>query len=44
VFAFALGLMIGLGLGLIAIGFLALGAYDRGYETAARRRREWSSA
>ena len=36
--SFALGLMIGVELGLIVAGFLAIGAYDRGYDAAERRR------
>jgi hypothetical protein len=38
---FALGLMIGLALGLIVIGFLAIAAYQRGYEDAIGRRKHW---
>lgn len=36
---FAFGLLIGLALGLIVIGFLAIGAYDRGRDDVGRRRR-----
>jgi hypothetical protein len=38
---FAAGLMIGLALGLIIIGFLAIAAYQRGYEEAVGKRRVW---
>jgi Tfp pilus assembly protein PilV len=38
---FALGLMLGLALGLIVIGFLAIAAYQRGYEDAFGRRKQW---
>lgn len=40
-FVFVLGLMVGLALGLIVIGFLAIAAYQRGYEDAFGRRRQW---
>lgn len=40
-FVFALGLMLGLALGLIVIGFLAVAAYQRGYEDAFGRRKQW---
>jgi len=36
VMTFAAGLMIGLALGLIVIGFLAVAAYQRGYQEAAQ--------
>lgn len=32
------GLVIGAAFGLIVIGFLSIGAYDRGYEAALRER------
>ncbi|MBI2774296.1 MAG: hypothetical protein HYX56_07385 [Chloroflexi bacterium] len=38
---FAAGLMIGLALGLIVIGFLAVAAYQRGYQAAVGRRKVW---
>jgi hypothetical protein len=38
---FAMGLMLGIALGLIVIGFLAVAAYQRGYEDAFGRRRQW---
>jgi hypothetical protein len=37
--AFLLGLVIGVALGLVVIGFLAVGAYERGYDAASVRRR-----
>lgn len=40
-FVFALGLMVGLALGLIVIGFLAIAAYQRGYADAFGRRKQW---
>lgn len=40
-FVFVLGLMVGLALGLIVIGFLAIAAYKRGYEDAFGRRKQW---
>ncbi len=38
---FAAGLLVGLALGLIIIGFLAVAAYQRGYEEAVGKRRSW---
>jgi hypothetical protein len=38
---FAIGLMAGLALGMIIVGFLAIGAYDRGYTEALERRKAW---
>ena len=38
---FAAGLIIGLALGLIIIGFLAIAAYQKGYEEAIGKRRMW---
>jgi hypothetical protein len=40
-FVFVLGLMVGLALGLIVIGFLAIAAYQRGYDDAFGRRKQW---
>jgi hypothetical protein len=40
-FDFGMGLMVGLALGLIVIGFLAIAAYQRGYEDAFGRRKQW---
>ena len=39
--AFTVGLMIGVALGVIIVGFLAVGAYDRGFNEALHRRRVW---
>lgn len=38
---FASGLILGLALGLIVIGFLAVAAYERGYDEAIGRRKQW---
>ncbi len=38
---FAVGLVLGLALGLIVIGFLAIAAYERGYDEAIGRRKHW---
>jgi len=38
---FAAGLVVGLALGLIIIGFLAVAAYQKGYEEALGKRRTW---
>lgn len=35
---FALGILVGVVLGMIVVGFLAVSAYDRGYEDALERR------
>ena len=35
---FTLGLVIGVALGLVVIGFIAIGSYDRGRDAALRRR------
>jgi hypothetical protein len=39
--AFAEGFVIGLALGLIVIGFLAVAAYQKGYEEAVGKRKTW---
>jgi len=39
--AFLVGLIVGAALALVVLGFLAIGSYDRGYENAEMRRREW---
>jgi len=33
--------MAGVALGMIIVGFLAIGAYDRGYTDALERRKAW---
>jgi hypothetical protein len=38
---FVVGLIIGMSLGMLVVGFLAIGAYDRGYEAADAARRTW---
>ena len=38
---FAAGLVLGLALGLIVIGFLAIAAYERGYDEAVGKRKYW---
>ncbi|MFN2521455.1 MAG: hypothetical protein ABR525_10475 [Candidatus Limnocylindria bacterium] len=38
---FAFGLIAGVALGLIIIGFLAIAAYDHGYKDAMDRRKAW---
>jgi hypothetical protein len=38
---FAIGLMAGVALGMIIVGFLAIGAYDRGQTDALERRKAW---
>ena len=40
-FVFVVGLMVGLALGLIVIGFLAIAAYQRGYDDSFGRRKQW---
>ena len=39
--AFVVGLLIGVALGVIVVGFLAVGAYDRGFSEALLRRKAW---
>ena len=38
---FVAGLVIGLALGMIIIGFLAVAAYQKGYDEAVGKRRTW---
>jgi hypothetical protein len=38
---FAAGLIVGLALGLVIVGFLAIAAYDRGFDEAAGKRKVW---
>ncbi|MGH2500777.1 MAG: hypothetical protein ACRDF0_11915 [Candidatus Limnocylindria bacterium] len=40
---FAFGLVAGLALGVVAVGFLALADYRRGYADALERRRAWKA-
>ena len=38
---FAIGLMAGVALGMVIVGFLAIGAYERGFSEALERRKAW---
>ena len=38
---FALGLMAGVALGVLVVGFLAVGAYNKGFGDAMERRQAW---
>ena len=38
---FALGVIVGLTFGLLLMGVLSLGAYDRGFDAATHRRATW---
>jgi hypothetical protein len=38
---FGLGLMIGVALGIIVVGFLAVRSYEHGYDEALERRKAW---
>lgn len=39
--AFTLGVIFGMAFGLVLMGVLSLGAYDRGFDAATRRRATW---
>lgn len=39
--AFVFGLLVGVAFGVIVVGFLAVGAYDRGFNEALHRRKAW---
>jgi hypothetical protein len=39
--AFAVGMVLGLAFGVTVVGFLAVGAYDRGFNEALHRRKAW---
>ena len=39
--AFVVGMIIGLAFGVAVVGFLAVGAYDRGFNEALHRRKAW---
>lgn len=39
--AFVIGLLIGVAFGVVVVGFLAIGSYDRGFNEALLRRRAW---
>ena len=38
---FALGMMLGTAVGIVVVGFLAVGSYDHGYSEALERRKAW---
>ena len=38
---FALGMMLGVALGIIVVGFLAVRSYGHGYDEALERRKAW---
>ncbi len=38
---FFIGVFMGVALGVIVVGFLAVGAYDRGFNEALLRRKAW---
>ena len=39
--AFVVGIMIGVAFGVVVVGFLAVGAYDRGFNEALHRKKAW---
>ncbi len=39
--AFVVGMVLGLAFGVTVVGFLAVGAYDRGFNEALHRRKAW---
>jgi len=39
--AFVVGMILGLAFGVTVVGFLAVGAYDRGFNEALHRRKAW---
>jgi hypothetical protein len=39
--AFSLGVIFGMAFGLVLMGVLSLGSYDRGFDAATRRRATW---
>ena len=39
--AFVIGIMIGVAFGVTVVGFLAVGAYDRGFNEATHRKKAW---
>jgi len=39
--SFVFGLMIGVAFGVIVVGFLAVGAYERGFNEALHKRKAW---
>jgi hypothetical protein len=41
--ALVIGIMIGLAFGVTVVGFLAVGAYDRGFNEAIHRKKAWKT-
>jgi hypothetical protein len=39
--AFLVGLVFGIAFGMLVVGFLAVGSYQRGFSQALERRKEW---
>jgi hypothetical protein len=39
--AFFIGLIVGIAFGMVVVGFLAVGSYQRGFNQALERRKEW---
>lgn len=39
--AFFAGLVVGIAFGMVVVGFLAVGSYQRGFSQALERRKEW---
>lgn len=39
--AFLVGLVVGIAFGMVVVGFLAVGSYQRGFSQALERRKEW---
>lgn len=39
--AFFVGLVLGVSFGMLVVGFLAVGSYQRGFSQALERRKEW---
>jgi hypothetical protein len=39
--AFVVGIVIGVAFGVIIVGFLAVGAYERGFNEALNRKKAW---
>lgn len=39
--AFMIGVLVGIAFGVIVVGFLAVGAHERGFNEALQRRKAW---
>lgn len=39
--SFFVGLLVGIAFGMVVVGFLAVGSYQRGFSQALERRKEW---